>query len=90
MYSASTVYVRKQFKTFLKKITLVDFDVRATGLKLKCLDKFITSMQLFTSQDVKLMDSSQCGLIVMFLSAVWTLILMAPIHCRGSIGEQVM
>ncbi len=34
-----------------------------------------------------------CGslwIIVMFLSAVWTLILMAPIHCRGSIGEQVM
>ncbi len=26
----------------------------------------------------------------MFLSAVWTLILTAPIHCRGSIGEQVM
>ncbi len=23
------------------------------------------------------------------LSAVWTLILTAPIHCRGSIGEQV-
>ncbi len=29
-------------------------------------------------------------IIVMFLSAVWTLILMAPIHCRRSIGEQVM
>ncbi len=29
-------------------------------------------------------------IIVMFLSAVWTHILMAPIHCRGSIGEQVM
>ncbi len=28
--------------------------------------------------------------IVMFLSAVWTLILTAPIHCRGSIGEQVV
>ncbi len=28
-----------------------------------------------------------CGLLVMFLSAVWTLILTAPIHCRGSIGE---
>ncbi len=28
--------------------------------------------------------------IVMFLSAVWTLILTAPIHCRGSTGEQVM
>ncbi len=31
-----------------------------------------------------------CGLLVMFLSAVWTLILTAPIHCRGFIGEQVM
>ncbi len=29
-------------------------------------------------------------IIVMFLSAVWTLILTAPIHCRGSIGEQEM
>ncbi len=29
-------------------------------------------------------------IIVMFLSAVWTLILTAPIQCRGSIGEQVM
>ncbi len=27
-------------------------------------------------------------IIVMFLSAVWTLILTAPIHCRGFIGEQ--
>ncbi len=29
-------------------------------------------------------------IIVMFLSAVWTLILTAPIHCKGSIAEQVM
>ncbi len=29
-------------------------------------------------------------IIVMFFSAVWTLILMAPIQCRGSIGEQMM
>ncbi len=29
-------------------------------------------------------------IIVMFLSAVWTLILTAPIHSRGSISEQVM
>ncbi len=28
--------------------------------------------------------------LVMFLSAVWTLILTAPIHCRASIAEQVM
>ncbi len=27
---------------------------------------------------------------VFFFSAVWTLILTAPIHCRGSIGEQMM
>ncbi len=33
-----------------------------------------------------------CGLLVdyVFLSAVWTLILTAPIHCRASIAEQVM
>ncbi len=29
-------------------------------------------------------------IIVMLLSAVWTLILVAPIRCKGSIGEQVM
>ncbi len=29
-------------------------------------------------------------IIVMFLSAVWTLILTAPIHCWASIAEQVM
>ncbi len=27
---------------------------------------------------------------MLFLSAVWTLIMTAPIHCWGSIGEQVM
>ncbi len=29
-------------------------------------------------------------IIVMFLSAVLSLILMAPNHCRGFIGEQVI
>ncbi len=29
-------------------------------------------------------------IIVMFLSAVWTLILTAPIHCRASISETLM
>uniref|UniRef100_A0A673G7Z9 Beta-1,4-N-acetylgalactosaminyltransferase n=1 Tax=Sinocyclocheilus rhinocerous TaxID=307959 RepID=A0A673G7Z9_9TELE len=29
-------------------------------------------------------------IIVMFLSAVWTFILTAPIHCRGSTGKQVI
>ncbi len=39
------------------------------------------------------MDWSGVGylwVIVMFLSTVWTLILTAPIHCRGSIGEILM
>ncbi len=26
---------------------------------------------------------------IMLLSAVWTLVLTAPIHCRGSIGENL-
>ncbi len=46
---------------------------------------FLTNTQLLVSQDV-----SYLWIIVMFLSAVWTLILTAPIHCRGSIGEQMM
>ncbi len=51
-------------------------------------DGFVSNKHTaFTSQD--------WGIVVvfitmMFLSAVWTLILTAPIHCRGSIGEQVM
>ncbi len=28
--------------------------------------------------------------IVMILSAVWTLILMAPIHCKVFMGEQII
>ncbi len=31
-----------------------------------------------------------CGLIVDYYLAVWTFILTAPIHCRGSIDKQVM
>ncbi len=57
------------------------------------MDLFLTNKQLFASLFVNLMDWSGVDylwIIVMFLSAVWTLILTAPIHCRGSIGEQVM
>ncbi len=48
---------------------------------------FITNTQLHR---MLIVDQSWGGLLVMFLSAVWTLILMAPIHCRRSVGEQVM
>ncbi len=48
--------------------------------------------QLFASQDINdgLQSCRLLGIIVMFLSAVWTLILTAPIHYRRSIGEQMM
>ncbi len=29
-------------------------------------------------------------IIVMFLSAVWNIILTAPIHCRGSTGDVIL
>ncbi len=52
---------------------------------------FLTNTQLFTSQDVHCWTGvDYLWIIVMFLSAVWTLILTAPIHCRASIAEQVM
>ncbi len=59
-----------------------------------CNDGFDSlNTQFFMSQDVNWwtgVDVDFLWIIVMFLSAVWTLVLMAPIHCRGSIGEQVM
>ncbi len=54
---------------------------------------FLTNTQLLTSHDVNWWTGVEwfyLWIIVMFLSAVWTLILTAPIHCRGSIAEQVM
>ncbi len=50
---------------------------------------FLTNMQHFSSQDI--MDWSGMNylwIIAMYLSDVWTLILTAPIFCRGSIDEQ--
>ncbi len=56
------------------------------------MDLFLTNALLFTSQI--LTDGLElCGflwIIVMYLSAVWTLILKAPIHCIGSTGEQIL
>ncbi len=48
-------------------------------------------MRSFLLHKTLLDGQNLCGLlIVMFLSAVWTLVLTAPIHCRGSIGEQFL
>ncbi len=56
--------------------------------------KYITNTQLFASQDINRWTGVVwCGLLMDYcdvLSAVWTLILTAPIHYRWSIGEQVM
>ncbi len=52
------------------------------------MDLFLTNMQVFMSQDANWWTGVM-WIIVMFL-ADWTLILTAPIHGRGSIGEQVM
>ncbi len=45
--------------------------------------------QLLSSPDVNWW-TGEVWVIVMFLSAVWTLILTAPIHCRASIAETLM
>ncbi len=55
------------------------------------LFEFLTNTLLLTSQDVNWWShGNYLWIIVMFLSAACTLILTAPIHCRGSIGEQVI
>ncbi len=53
------------------------------------MDLIFTNMQLLSPQDINCW-TGVLWIIVMFLSAVWTLILTAPIHCRGSINEQVI
>ncbi len=61
-------------------------------LKLKCINDGIvtyTNMPLFTLQDVNWLPGVMCftcGLLLCFFIMFY--ILTAPIHCRGSIGEQ--
>ncbi len=48
-------------------------------------------MMDFFSKNMPILDYLHyLWIIVMFLSPIWTLILTAPIYCRGSTGEQVM
>ncbi len=71
----------------------LDFDVRdnrrCTFHWRKVLLLIILAMQLLSSPDVNWW-TGVVWIIVMFLSAVWTLILTAPIHCRASIAETLM
>ncbi len=68
------------------------FEIKILIKNVWMMDLFLTNMQLLASPDVNwwLSGVDYLWIIVMFLSAVWTLILTAPIHCRGSIGEQAM
>ncbi len=64
-----------------------------TVIELKYLNYGIIFLQTCKFPLLKtLIDGLEsCGLFcVMFLLAVWTLILTAPIHCNGSICEQVI
>jgi len=64
------------------------FQLEAMVWSKKCLnDGLDLQTQLLASQDVSWW-TGVVWIIVMFLSAVWTLILTAPIHCRGSIAER--
>ncbi len=55
------------------------------------MDLFLTNTQFFTSQNVNWWTGIM-WIIVMYLLAVFirTLILTAPIHCKGSIVQDVM
>ncbi len=54
------------------------------------MDLFLTNTQLFTSQDNKQWTAVVWIACDVIFSAVWTLTLTAPNHCKGSIGELVM
>ncbi len=67
-----------------------DILAKSNDLKLKRLDGFI-SYKHAAFHKMLIDGLESCVLLVdfvMFLSAVWTLILTAPIH-RASIGDQV-
>ncbi len=60
------------------------------------MDLFLTNTQILASQDFKLWTGGlwiPYGLLWCFyqlFGQLFAIILTAPIHCRGSIGEQVM
>ncbi len=78
LHRLSSVYKPKQFWTN----TCVDYDLRNNRRWTFSLEE-----TLLWIRDKKI---SVDYLWIIVISAVWTLILTAPIHCRGSIGEQVI
>ncbi len=62
---------------------------RSNGLKIETFNDGFVSYKLHNMLIDVLSGVDYLWIIVMFLSAVWTLILTAPIHWRGSICKQV-
>ncbi len=98
LHRSSSVYKPKQSKTALKNIWvwILMWETTRDGLS-HCRKHYyglwtclmLDLFQLLSSPDVNWW-TGVVWIIVMFLSAVWTLILTAPIHCRASIAETVM
>ncbi len=91
MYSSSG-HPRCRWVCFFIRTDLEKFSITSIAHQWIHCNEWVPSeweskQQIFISKDWSV---DYLWVIVMFLSAVWTLILTAPIHCRGFIGEQVM
>ncbi len=78
--------------TFSLKEMLLWIHIRKNNIMLKWHNLFFTITQLLASLDVNWWTGvvwKSCGLSWCF-DQLFELILTAPIHCRGSITEQVM
>ncbi len=81
-----------QISLLIQTRTLFHWRKRYYGLWTRILVINVLMLDLFhllSSQDVNWW-TGVVWIIVVFLSAVWTLILTAPIHCRASIAETLM
>ncbi len=101
MHRSSTVYKWKQSRTVQNKydsefwcefsleeaLLWTGILARSDGLKLKRLNNryFFKQTCSFSLHKMLIDGLEYLWIIVMFLSVVWTLILTAPIHSRGSI-----
>ncbi len=70
---------------------IMDRELDGLGFTVKhivIMHLFLTNMHLVTSQDINWWTGAVW--IIYGLNCFWTQLLIALMHCRGSIGEQVM
>ncbi len=77
--------IQQEMHFFTGGSIIMDYGLVILVKNILMLDLF----QLLSSPDVNWW-TGVVWIIVMFLSADWTLILTAPIHCRASIAETLM